>query len=107
MNVKKLVGLDEFISLNLWIGVLGEIVISCLYIIIVCGSGLTVQPYGTPSNLHGSFTTGLTVAMLANSFWEISGGHFNPAVTISLTIAGKCTMFRCLFYVIGQCLGSK
>ena len=34
---------------------------------------------------------------------KISGGHFNPAVTMYQLVAGRITQTRALFYVLAQC----
>ena len=39
-----------------------------------------------------SFAFGLTVLTMANAVGPISGGHFNPAVTLGLTLAGRANM---------------
>lgn len=36
---------------------------------------------------------------------HVSGGHFNPAVTLAVTIRGKCTPADAVAYVIVQCIG--
>ncbi|KAH7726447.1 CRE-AQP-4 protein [Aphelenchoides avenae] len=45
---------------------------------------------------HAAFAHGLTIFVLVASLGHISGGHFNPAVTLSATLAGK---FRPLYLV--------
>ena len=41
--------------------------------------------------------------------WDISGGHFNPAITISAYVAKKQwgkNLLVCLFMIIGQFIGA-
>jgi len=96
-----ILGFAELKEKQFWRAILGEILATLLYIFTVCGSGAS-----KPDNLHSSLVTGLTVALLANTFWDISGGHFNPAVTIGLTVVGKVKLVRCVLYVVAQCVGS-
>lgn len=49
---------------------------------------------------------GLTVLSMAYAVGHISGGHFNPAVTIGLWIAGRCANKHVLPYIIVQVIGA-
>jgi len=61
-------------------------------------------------NVGVAFAFGLTLAALIYSLGHISGGHFNPAVTLgawlSKRISGKEAWAYVLFQVIGAILGS-
>jgi len=49
---------------------------------------------------------GLTVLTMAYTVGHISGGHFNPAVSLGLAMAGRFPMGRLLPYVIAQLVGA-
>ncbi|MFB9951791.1 aquaporin Z [Rhizobium puerariae] len=49
---------------------------------------------------------GLTVLTMAYAVGGISGGHFNPAVSVGLTVAGKLPASSLLPYVIAQVVGA-
>ena len=49
---------------------------------------------------------GLTVLTMAYAVGGISGGHFNPAVTIGLTVAGKSDGNAMIPYIIAQLVGA-
>lgn len=49
---------------------------------------------------------GLTVALLMLMFAAKSGGHFNPALTISAWTVRKITTIRAILYVAAQLLGA-
>ena len=49
---------------------------------------------------------GLTVLTMAYAVGGISGGHFNPAVSVGLTVAGKFPASSLVPYVIAQVLGA-
>lgn len=53
-----------------------------------------------------SFAFGLTVLSMAYAVGHISGGHFNPAVTLGLWSAGRCANVHVLPYIVVQVLGS-
>jgi aquaporin Z len=49
-----------------------------------------------------AFAFGLTVLSMAYAVGHISGGHFNPAVTLGLWTAGRCSNKHVLPYIIVQ-----
>src|SRR3954451_4796196 len=49
-----------------------------------------------------SFVVGLAVRTMASSVGHISGGHFNPAVTVGLWAAGRCANRHVIPYIIAQ-----
>ncbi|MCQ1836491.1 aquaporin Z [Neorhizobium galegae] len=49
---------------------------------------------------------GLTVLTMAYAVGGISGGHFNPAVSVGLTVAGRFPASSLLPYVIAQVVGA-
>ncbi len=49
---------------------------------------------------------GLALAVVVSSFGALSGGHFNPAVTFGLAVAGKHPWTRVLTYWVAQILGA-
>jgi len=53
-----------------------------------------------------AFAFGLTVLTMAYAVGHISGGHFNPAVTLGLWSAGRCANHHVLPYVISQVVGA-
>jgi aquaporin Z len=55
--------------------------------------------------LGAAFALGLAVVAGAYSVGPISGGHFNPAVSVGLAVAGKFAWKDVLPYVIAQILG--
>src|SRR6202000_2482137 len=49
---------------------------------------------------------GLTVLTMAYAVGHISGGHFNPAVTLGLWSAGRCANKHVLPYIVAQVVGA-
>src|SRR6476620_6951294 len=73
-----------------------------------CGSAVLAAAF--PSLGIGfvgvSLAFGLTVLTMAYAVGHISGGHFNPAVTIGLWSAGRCANHHVLPYIIAQTVGA-
>ena len=69
-----------------------------------CGAAILA---GDKIGLHGiSMAFGLTVLTMAYAVGHISGGHFNPAVTLGLAAAGKHPGNQVLPYVVAQLVGA-
>ena len=49
---------------------------------------------------------GTVLAVMIFAGGHISGGHFNPAVTLAVTVRGKCTVQDAIPYVIAQVAGA-
>ena len=53
-----------------------------------------------------AFAFGLTVLSMAYAVGHISGGHFNPAVTLGLWSAGRCANKHVVPYIVVQVVGA-
>src|SRR5689334_25441404 len=53
-----------------------------------------------------AFAFGLTVLTMAYAVGHISGGHFNPAVTIGLWSAGRCANKHVIPYIVAQVIAA-
>jgi aquaporin Z len=72
-----------------------------------CGSAVLAAAFpGVGIGLLGvSLAFGLTVLTMAYAVGGISGGHFNPAVSVGLATAGRFSWNEVPKYVIAQVLG--
>jgi aquaporin Z len=72
-----------------------------------CGSAVLAAAFpGVGIGLMGvSFAFGLTVLTMAYAVGGISGGHFNPAVSIGLATAGRFAWKDVPSYIIAQVAG--
>jgi len=74
-------------------------------------AALTVEFVGTILlvfvilSTQNPYAIGATLAIIIAIGKEISGGHFNPAVTISLIFANKIEVGSLLPYISAQILG--
>lgn len=77
--------------------------------LVLGGCGSAVLAAGFPDvgiGLMGvSFAFGLTVLTMAYAVGGISGGHFNPAVSLGLAVAGKFEWKDFIPYTIAQVIG--
>jgi aquaporin Z len=71
-----------------------------------CGTAvLATDPKLTVGILGVSLAFGLTVLTMAYALGHISGGHFNPAVTVGVALAGRFSWKDVGPYVLSQVLG--
>jgi aquaporin Z len=72
--------------------------------------GAAFYSFGAPSGAAGilgvALSVGCTVMALSFSLGHISGGHFNPAVTLGLVAGGRVNANSAFGYIIVQCLGA-
>lgn len=73
-----------------------------------CGSAVLAAGFdpGGIGLLGVSLAFGLTVLTMAYAVGHISGGHFNPAVTIGLIAGGKFEARDALPYIVAQVVGA-
>ena len=73
-----------------------------------CGSAVIAAAFpGVGIGLLGvSLAFGLTVLTMAYAVGPISGGHFNPAVSVGLWMAGRFPAERLWLYVLAQVMGA-
>src|ERR1041384_5673992 len=73
-----------------------------------CGSAVLAAAFPQVGiGLHGvSLAFGLTVLTMAYAVGHISGGHFNPAVTVGLYTARRIPATDVLPYIVAQVIGA-
>ena len=69
-----------------------------------CGSAVLAAAYPQLGIgfLGVSFAFGLSVLSMAYAVGHVSGGHFNPAVTLGLWAAGRCANKHVVPYIVAQ-----
>ncbi len=77
--------------------------------LVLGGCGSAVLAAGFPQLGIGfagvALAFGLTVLTMVYALGPVSGGHFNPAVTVGLAVAGRFPKGEVLHYVVAQVLG--
>lgn len=94
MDMSRRVGAELFGTFWLVFGGCGAAVLAAAY------PGLGIGFAGV------AFAFGLTVLTMAYAVGHISGGHFNPAVTVGLWAAGRCANKHVIPYIIAQVVGA-
>ena len=87
---------------------LAEIAGTFMFFVIGAGSIVASVAAGSPANalIAIALAHGLALAIAVSVFGAISGGHFNPAVTLALAIARKHPWNRVLTYWAAQLIGA-
>jgi aquaporin Z len=78
--------------------------------LVFCGCGSAVIAAAFPDvgiGLLGvSLAFGLTVVTMAYAVGGISGGHFNPAVSVGMAVAGRLPTSRLVGYIVTQVIAA-
>ena len=69
--------------------------------LIACGVAVIVG-----NIITSSLAFGLVIVAAAYSIGNVSGCHINPAVSISMVVAGKIEVKECIKYIISQVIGA-
>jgi len=72
--------------------------------------GAAFYSFGAPAGAAGivgvALSIGITVMVMARSIGHVSGGHYNPAVTLGLVAGGRFSVGDAIPYIVAQCLGA-
>lgn len=74
--------------------------------ILVFGGGLAILSVGGADVVAIAFGFGLALLVALYAFGEISGGHFNPAVSLAALLDGRINVDRFIQYVVAQSGGA-
>jgi len=61
---------------------------------------------GVPNQAVGAISAGFSAVGMIYTFADVSGAHFNPAVTFGTLVGGKTSWYKALMYVVAQLCGS-
>jgi len=87
--------------------VLGEMLCTFLFIYIVCATQANFVRLKTTNNpVVGALSTGFASVALIYSFADVSGAHFNPAVTFATMVTRKTGITKGLMYIAAQLVGA-
>jgi aquaporin Z len=85
---------------------LAELIGTFAFVFIGAGAAAVV---GDGTGLNGitavAFAHGLAIMALAFAYGPVSGGHFNPAVTVGVLAAGAMKIGEAFAYIVSQLIG--
>src|SRR5882672_8706728 len=85
---------------------LAEFIGTFALIFIGAGAGAVVgDGVGLPGLIAIAFAHGLTVMAFAFAYGSVSGGHFNPSVTVGVLAAGAMGISEAIGYIVSQLVG--
>jgi MIP family channel proteins len=78
-----------------------------MFTFVFIGAGAVILSGVSGSGLVGiALAHGFTMAVLVSGLAHISGGHFNPAVTVGAWVTGKIESVRAGAYIVAQLAGA-
>jgi aquaporin Z len=86
---------------------LAELIGTAVLVLFGCGS-VVLGGYGAafPAGMLAvAFAFGLSVTAMAYGIGPVSGCHINPAVTVSMVVAGRMPMNEAIGYIVSQLIG--
>lgn len=66
-----------------------------------CGAAVVSGDY-----LSTGLAFGLAIAVMIYAVGRISGGHFNPAVSVGAAVGGRISWMEAMFYIVAQVIGA-
>jgi len=91
---------------DLWKAAIAEFLGPFTLVVAGVGAIISTQNLGDGGNLVTvALAHGLAIGLMVAALGHVSGGLFNPAVTISLFAAGEVPLPRAITYIIAQLLG--
>lgn len=84
--------------------------IGAFTLIFIGGGAGIVAGYATGSGAGGlvgvALANGLAIGIMVTNFGHISGGHFNPAITLGFVVTRRITAALAVVYWVSQLLGA-
>ena len=83
-----------------------EVIGTFVLVFFGCGSVLYAGQVQAFTLTTVGFTFGIAVMVMAYAFGRVSGGHFNPAVSVGAAIGGRISWQETGLYVVAQLFGA-
>ncbi|CAA2984333.1 X intrinsic [Olea europaea subsp. europaea] len=107
LNLSELLGLDDFLSLDVWRASVGELVGTAVLVFMLETIVIsTIESDIKMPNLVLSILAAIIIAILLLAVHPVSGGHINPVISFSAAVVGLISMSKAFIYIVAQCLGA-
>lgn len=99
----------EIRTLEFWRAIIGECIATFFYVMLLSS---VHQALNHPKDsiavvqMFSALTAGLAIITLTHAFFQVSGSHFNPAITIAAALMKKISILRAAAYICAQCGGA-
>lgn len=70
------------------------------------GAAVDILKINSSFGINTALAFGVAIMCLAYALGHVSGGQFNPAVTLSLILSGNCNIFQGICNILAQFVGS-
>jgi aquaporin Z len=61
---------------------------------------------GSPAGVIAPLAIGFVLVVMVYAGGHVSGAHYNPAVTVAVTLRGRCSPSDAIGYIVAQVLGA-
>lgn len=97
--------LEDLCKPALWRAVAAEFFGTLFLVLLGCGAIDNNNMVGG-NIVQVSLAFGLIYGSMVWCFNHVSGGHFNPAVTVAAVVCRRASVIRGLFFIVFQCIGA-
>jgi aquaporin Z len=92
---------------DLWAAAIAEFIGPFALVVAGVGAIISTQNLADGGNLVAvALAHGLAIGLMVAALGHISGGQFNPAVTVSMLMTGEIGLTRAISYIIAQVVGA-
>ena len=96
--------LEDLCKPALWRAVAAEFFGTLFLVLLGCGA---IENNGQGASVvQIALTFGLIYGSMVWCFNHVSGGHFNPAVSVAAMVCRRASVVRGLFFIVFQCVGA-
>ena len=96
---------EELFSKHFWKALRAEFLGSVLYVVFGCGCTVMWTKDVSTKIFVCALSFGFIYVILLKILGPISGGHFNPCITVALLCTRYMTIIRGIFYILVQIIG--